>query len=173
MLVKIKRRVFDSIDDALLIWTCIEPTIQQIRGKSFIVKSEASTHLTTGQRALLMFQMLYGHTGNGVVEFYSHLSYLLSQKGVWTELKNGIQYFRDYAMLHLLDEIEEVYNILKENNSKENSDWLDVINIDKDSNLQLTISRLDKYLYEILPTSIKLIGTYIRNYPDEFVQVED
>lgn len=54
-----------------------EPTIQQVRGKNFVVKSEVYSHLTTGKRALLMFQMLYGHTSKGVEEFYSHLSYLL------------------------------------------------------------------------------------------------
>lgn len=175
MLVKMKRQVFDKLDDISLIWACIEPTIQQIRGKNFAVKSEVSTHLTTGQRALLMFQMLYGHTIKGVAEFYSHVSYLLSKKGVWSELKNGIEYFSDYSMMRLLGEMEEVYHVLEENYLKEGADCFNIYisDIDKNSELQTLIDRHDAMLLEILPTTINLIGTYIRSRPGEFVQFED
>lgn len=173
MLIIMKRRLFYSLDDASLIWTCIEPTIQQIQGKNFAVKSEVSTHLTAGQRALLMFQMLYGHTHNGVAEFYYHVSYLLSKKGVWSEMKNGMQYFRDYSMMQLLGEMEEVYHALEENNLKGSLELLDVNNLIKDSKLQEVISRHDKMLFEILPQTQKLVSAYIRNNPCEFVQFED
>ena len=162
MLVIIKRQIFDSLDDIQLVWTCIEPTIQQIRGKNFVVKSEVYAHLTTGQRALLMFQMLYGHTSRGIEEFYSHQSYLLSNKGVWEQLKKGMQYFGDSGMLQLLEEMDIVYQCVK--TEKLESEHNKLIG---------TIRQINKTLFDILPTTINLIGNYIRNNPNEFVQFED
>ena len=75
MLVRIKLKDFETLNASALIWTCIEPTIHKIRGKNFVVKSEAYSQLNAGQRALLMFQILYGPTSTGVGEFYAHKSY--------------------------------------------------------------------------------------------------
>lgn len=69
MLVKMKRTQFNSLDHITLAWKCIEPTIQQIRGKNLNVKSQVYAQLTQGQKALLMFWILYGHTRNGVARF--------------------------------------------------------------------------------------------------------
>lgn len=172
-MVIVKRHVFNSLDDASLIWTCIEPTIKQIRGRSFEIKLDVSNRLNNGQQALLMFQMLYGHTVNGVKEFFGNLSYLLSKKGVWSQLKNGIRYFGDYGLLNLLDEMEEAYNKFIENNGMEDSEGLEINATGIDSDIHKTINSLDKRFYEILPATIKLIGSYIRNYPNEFLQIEE
>jgi hypothetical protein len=173
MLVIINRQVYNSLDDISLIWTCIEPTIKQIRGKNFMIKREFSSHLSSGQRSLLFFQILFGHTVNGVIEFYNHLSYLLSEKGVWSELKKGMEYFGEYSMVNLISEIEDTYHTIEENYCKEGSEWLDITNINKDSELKIKIDTLNKCLSELLPAVIKSISLYIRNNPDEFVRFED
>jgi hypothetical protein len=173
MLVRIDRQMFISLDDISLIWTCIEPTIKQIRGKNFMIKSEFSSHLTKGQRALLMFQVLYGHTGNGVIEFYSHLSYLLSENGMWSELKKAMEYFGDYSMANLISDMEVTYHVIETKYCKEDSEWFYIDNIDEDLEIKLTTDRLNKSLSVLLPEVIKSIGLYIRNNPTEFVQFED
>jgi hypothetical protein len=157
MLVTVKRKDFEALNDILLIWKCIEPTIQQIRGKNFVVKSEVYSHLTSGQRALLMFQMLYGHTSNGVEEFYTHQSYLLSNKGVWSQLKKGMQYFGDLDMVQILERMDIVYQSLKTEEFKESAEQKNAsfTGIDKNVELSVSISTLNKSLRDTLPITIK------------------
>lgn len=172
MLVTVKQKDFEEWNDTLLIWKCIEPTILQIRGKNFTIKSEAYAHLTAGQRALLMFQMLYGHTSNGVEEFYSHQSYLLSNQGVWSQQKKGMQYFGDDDMVQLLEKMETVYQSLKTEEFKESIEQhnVPIIGNDKGVELSETMSLLNKSLRDTLPLTIKRVTAYIRNNVDEFVQ---
>ena len=172
MLVKIRRNDFEVLNDVSLIWACIEPTIQLIRGKNFIVKSEVYAHLTTGQQALLMFQVLYGHTTKGIEEFYSHLSYLLSNKGVWSQLKNGMQYFGDYEMLHILEKMDGIFQSLKTEKFIEAVEQHNVL-IAKNPELSASMIILNQSLSDVFPSSIKRVATYIRKNPDEFVQIID
>lgn len=175
MLTTLKRQMFESLNDISLIWACIEPTIQQIRGKNFTVKSEVYSHLTAGQQALLMFQVLYGHTTRGVREFYSHLSYLLSNKGTWSQLKKGMQFFEAHDMLQLLENMDIVYQGLRTEGFNEAADQHNTLidSIDKNTELSTIMDRLDKSLSDILPLTIKLVAVYIRNNLDEFVQLTD
>ena len=50
-----------------------------------------------------MFQVLYGHSHNGIVQFYASVDYLLEKSDFWSELKAGLQYFRDVAMLKIIE----------------------------------------------------------------------
>ena len=61
-----------------------------------------------------MFQVVYGHISTGIVEFYCLVPYLPSGRGIWQELKKGMQHFRDYSMMRLLGEIEGDYYALEE-----------------------------------------------------------
>lgn len=175
MLAAINQQVFDSLDDAALIWTCIEPTIQKIRGRNSAVKGDAYTELSEGQRALLMFQVMYGHTSTGIVEFYSLVPYLPSGRGIWIELKKGMQYFSDNSMLRLLGEMEGDYCALEEKILASGTERLDVCinNPDKDSHLMSSIKQHNLMFRETIPNTIKLISSYIRNNPSEFVQLEN
>ena len=51
MLVTMKRQVFNSLDHVALGSVCIEPTLQQIRGKSPTVKSQVLAQKLHQQRA--------------------------------------------------------------------------------------------------------------------------
>jgi BMFP domain-containing protein YqiC len=174
-LITVKRKDFEALNDVSLIWTCIEPTIQQIRGKNFVVKSEAYASLNPGQRALLMFQVLYGHSSNGIEEFYLHLSYLLSNKEVWSQLKNAMRYFKDYDMAQILEKMDIVFQSLTAEEFNENAEQHNVLitSVNKNAELSESISILNKSLSETLPLSIKLVASYIRDNVDEFVQLID
>lgn len=172
MLIMINRKKLEELDDISLIWTCIEPTIQLIRGKSFAVKTEAYTHLTTGQRALLMFQMLYGHTKNGVEEFFSHQAYLLLNKGVWSQLKKGMQYFGDYNMMQLLEQMDIEFQNLKTDEFNELVEQHSVL-IDNKAESSVSMSILNQSFREALPSTIKQVANYIRNNSDEFIKLID
>jgi len=157
----IRRQIFDSLDDRQLIWTCIEPTIDEIRGRDYATKAEAYIQLNPGQQALLMFQVLYGHTTHGAAEFYNHLAYLLPNQGVWSALKNGIQYFEDNELLRLLGEMEKVYHQIEKGTAIGTPD------------LQTMINNLDKAIGEQIPKTLKAVGDYIKEHPSDFVIIED
>ncbi len=167
MFITVKRKDFETLNDVSLIWTCIEPAILQARGKSFTIKSEVFANLTAGQRALFMFQVLYGHISKGVEEFYSHLSYLLSNKGVWLQLIEGMKYFRDYDMVKILEKMDLVFKeIAQQHNAL-------IVSIDKNTELSASMSLINRSLSDTLPSTIKLVATYIRDNTDEFVEVVD
>ncbi len=174
-MITVKRKDFEALNDVSLIWTCIGPTIQQIRGKDFVVKSEAYAPLNPGQRALLMFQVLYGHTSNGVEEFYSHLSYLLINKAVWPQLKKGMKYFGDYDMVQILEKMDIAYQSLKVDEYNENTEphSVYITGTYKKAELSESLSNINKSLSDTLPLSIKLVASYIRDNVNEFVQLTD
>ncbi|SDM85477.1 DMP19 family protein [Acetanaerobacterium elongatum] len=175
MLVTIKQGDFESLNDVSLIWACIEPTITQIRGKSYIVKSEAYATLNPGQRALLMFQVLYGHTSNGIEEFYFHLSYLLSNKDVWSQLKKGMQYFEDFDMLQILEDMDVIFQSMKTEEFKNNTEQRNTLITDIDRNAELfaSMNLLNKSFSVTLLSTIQRVAAYIRNNANEFVQLID
>jgi len=168
-----KKQIFESFDDTSLIWACIESSIHPIRGKNFRIKSGFFAGLPAGQKALLMFQVLYGHAANGVTEFYDHLSYLLSKEGVWFELRKGAEYFGNDRLSDLIAEMENLYRIVEMEYHQESSEWLDRIHIDTDPGLAIKINALDARLADLLPSSVKRIASYMRNNPGEFIQFED
>lgn len=170
-----QRQEFNAYDDTMLIWTCIKPVILLIRGKNFSIKSEVYTRMTTAQRALLMFQMLYGHTSEGVIEFYTHLSYLLSNNGVWMQLKKAMQYFGDDDMLNLLNEMDIVFQSLNAKEFHENAEQYNsnMEGVQNNSALFASLGELDTALHHALPSTIQRVSTYIRNHPDEFVRFQD
>lgn len=171
MLEAVKRKDFAVLKDSSLIWTCIEPTIRQVQGKNFHVKAEAYSQLTIGQRALFMFQVLYGHTSNGVGEFYSSLSYLLSNKDVWTQLKKAMEYFGDYDMCKIVEKMDLEYQKIKIEKVEEGAeqDFAVADIISKNAELYPSISFLNKELTDTLSLTIKRVAAYVRNNADEFV----
>jgi hypothetical protein len=100
----------------------------------------------------------------GVEQFFSHLSYLLTNKGMWTPLKNGMLYFGAHEMVQLLDEMNTMYD----NSKAEEFDQ-----IEKDTPLFSKLGRLNILLNKILPSTIILVGSYIRSNPEQFVQFTD
>lgn len=162
MRVAINRHEFDTLESNTLAWACIEPVIQQIYAKDFTVKAQVYAQLTVGQRALLMFKMLHGHTNYGVTEFFDLIPHLPGQSQVWGELQSGMVYFGDEAMLHLLQKMEQVYHALK--TGKQHADDLE---------FRAAVESLNERYFEVAPLTLKRIGAFIRNNPHEFVQIED
>lgn len=179
MLVTMRRQVFDSLDHVALGWACFEPIIlayknkmrEQVCGNNFAVKLQFYKQLTNGQQALFMFRVYYNHASKSTAEFYWWSTYFLVQS-TFSEVKVGLRYFGDYAMLRLLEETESFLEARNRQGIIEMSD-VSFNNLDDDLELLTSISRLYVIFQEIAPATLKLIGTYIRNNPSEFVQIED
>lgn len=99
------------MDDASLVWACIEPVIVKVRGKDLTAKMEVYSHLNEAQRALFMFQILYGHALRGIAGVFNELSYLLAIPAVWQELKESLLFFKADAMAKVLGEMERLYRV--------------------------------------------------------------
>jgi hypothetical protein len=162
MRICLKRENFFDMDDRQLLWTCIEPVIVRVRGKSYAFKNEFSRQLTEGQRALLMFEVLFGHTSAGVVSFYENFSYLLVHPGFWAELKKGIAFFQDEPLLGIVTELERLYNFYYAGDSTLSE------SADKDF-IMRDAGRLDTRFKETFPGSIERIARHIRENPSDYV----
>ncbi|HWO96497.1 MAG TPA: hypothetical protein VNM45_09215 [Bacillus sp. (in: firmicutes)] len=170
MLVKMRRQVFDSLEDTALGRACFEPVIPKIRGKDSTVKTQVYKQLSTGQKALFMFNAYYNHASNSLQEFYWWSAYFLAQPKAWSEIKAGLRYFKADAMLVLLEEMEKLLKA-------RNPDGVETFDasykdLDHDADLSSSASSLYAIFHEISPAILKRIGKYIRNNPTEFVQFE-
>jgi len=155
-----KRKEFESLDDISLVWECIEPVIQPIRGSDIRVKLTVYEKLAPPQRALMMFQVLYGHTHGGITQFYNHFTHILTKPGVWQQFKAGLKYFGDNNMSQILEEMEEAYKLA-------------VSKQDGEQELYVTINQLDARFREAVPETVKQVGQYIRNHPEDFARIVD
>lgn len=170
LLVKMRRQVFDFLEDTALGRACFEPVIPKIRGKDGTVKTEIYRQLSTGQKALFMFNAYYNHASNSLPEFYWWSAYFLSQPKAWSEIKVGLRYFKADAMLVLLEEMEKLLKAKSPDEFKTfDASYKD---LDHDSELLSSAGSLYAIFHEISPAILKRIGTCIRNNPTEFVQFE-
>ena len=171
MLVRMKRQVFDALDPAALAWACIGPIALPLRGKHPTVKSHVYAQLTAGQQALFVVQVLYNHAGEEAAELYCWVSTLLRDPRAWGAIKAGVRYFGDEAMLHLLEQLESV---LEARHQQEDTQQREALpwDLDEDPELFTSMSQLNATFHELAPTSLKLMGEYIRKAPSEFVLIE-
>lgn len=169
-----RRSEFESIEDLMLGITCFEPMIQVYKTERMFDNdlTEFYKRLTKGQQALFMFHVYYNHAIRSLTELYWWSAYFLAQPKIWSEIKSGLQYFKDDTMLLFIDEIEKV---LKKYNQPSSLMEFKVTREDLDRNQELLdcISSLNTILHKIAPSTLKRIGIYIRTNPDEFVQMED
>ena len=150
------QREFNILDDEKLIWACVEPIVLQVRGKDPETKLQIIRWLKRGQQALFMYQILYGHASHSVSSFIYQISYLAERLDIWSALKSGMDYFHDSEMRSLIEKMESAYNAIM----KQNTDTA-------------SLNELDEMYRERLPATLKLVGTFIRGNPGEFMQFED
>lgn len=150
MFPNITRDDLYSMDDRSLIWACIEPAMRQARARDTDTKTQVFSALNSGQRALFMFQVMYGHTQNGIAQFYDHIGYLIERLDFWTALKAGMKYFGDDTMLALVERMEQVFSVS-----------------------ELDLLSLEEEYRKALPETIRLIGAFIRSHADEFVRIAE
>jgi hypothetical protein len=150
------RSEFNMLDDENLIWLCVEPIIQQVQGKNLRIKSRIYAQLNDAQRALLLFQVLYGHAKQGMLLFFQQISYLANALDLWPALQSTMKFFNDPVMLDLVGKMENACHASQ--GKPENINGLD---------------ELDQLYRDNIATTVKLVSSYIRNNAAEFSQLED
>jgi hypothetical protein len=142
MLVTMKRQVFDSLDPAALAWECIGPIALPLRGKHPTVKSRVYAQLTAGQQALFVVQVFQNHAGEEAGDLYCWVSTLLRDPQAWAAIKAGVRYFGDEAMLHLLEQIENVLAVRHQQGATQQRDPLPW-DLDEDPELFTSMSHVN------------------------------
>ncbi|KQO14749.1 hypothetical protein [Paenibacillus sp. Leaf72] len=171
-LAVMSKQDFDTLNDERLGWACSKHILLQIRGKDRQAKNEAMAGLNESQRALCMFRVFYDHAKNSVSEYYGWVSQLLAEPGYWSGVTSGLQFFGDSSMLRLLEETKEIF---EERRVRLGLQWSDAVlkDLEQDHDLMAAASRLFSHLNEIAPQSLRLIRTYIRANPQQFVRWEN
>lgn len=166
MRICLNQEAFLGYDDRTLLWTCIEPVIVKLRGRSYAFKSEFADALTRGQRALLMYEVLLGHASGGVLPFFENMSYLLVHEGFWAELRRGAGYFQDETLLRYITDLENLHGSyctaageLTTSGAKQA--------------IAREAERLDGLFAETFAASAARIAARIRENPSDFVDFAD
>ncbi|MED4726899.1 hypothetical protein P9597_01880 [Aneurinibacillus migulanus] len=174
MFVQMRRQEFDLLENTKLGEACFEPIIRVYKMEQNLKNDKTVFYkrLTKGQQALFMFHVYYNHANKSLSELYWWSAYFLAQPEIWSEIKVGLRYFKDDAMLLLLEEIEAV---LKRHNHPSSLEEFTVSRDDLDRNQELieSINTLNAMFHKIAPLTLKRIGTHIRSNSDEFVQIKD
>jgi hypothetical protein len=117
-------------------------------------KSNAYLELTRGQQAILMYQILYGHSKYGIDEFFGSLSYAMANEAFWEQLVNGMRHLGDNAIAGLIEDMHKLYPNYRFSNFKEEK------------------VRINRSLKTLLPETTKLAAQYIRSHVEEFVETD-
>ncbi|QOS80418.1 hypothetical protein JNUCC31_05770 [Paenibacillus sp. JNUCC31] len=177
MLVTLERKEWENFDDEELFRAVILPTVHEMHsGEAPLNKFEVYKKLTLGQRAVFMFWVLYDHSDKEIDQFYTWIPYMReSEQSYWPELKAGVSTIGDEALLLFLNDCEKTFDLLKQVNQKHDPNWKDYFHSDlvKHPELRPYVRSLHLAFEKIVPTTISIIGNYIRNVPNEFVQIKE
>ncbi len=145
---------FSQLNDEQLIWACTQPLIWQVRGKDPLTKAQYMKTLSEAQRALFLFQVMYGHAHHGMALFFEQIAYIAESMDFWAALKASMRYFEDDEMLALIGKMESAYGALKQGN---------VVSPDE----------LDEQYNQRITATLNIIGKSIRNNPTEYIEIEN
>jgi hypothetical protein len=151
--IRISREEFNTVDDKKLARICIQPVIEIIKGKNPLIKSQIYIHLPTGQKSLLLFWILYGHSRHGIIQFFNEVDYLLKNEILWSEFKDRSDCFGNETLPVLINEIEGLYIIYAQNSNSTQPEILQ------------SVMNLDKKYQKIIKESFKYIGKFIGIIP--------
>lgn len=172
MLIHMKREYYHSLNDSSLPRACFEHIIPLIRGKDLTVKENVYRQLSTGQKALFMFNAYYNHASNSLVEFYWWSCFYLTQPNSWSALLDGFRYFNTESMVQFLIELEEI--LYEANPMLKFSNYeFSYKDLENNSELNAQINRLYTQFNNISPITLKKISEGIRKNPKEFIQFID
>lgn len=144
-----------KLNDEQLIWACAQPLIWQVRGKDPLTKAQYMKTLSDAQRALFLFQVMFGHAHHGMKLFFEQIAYIAESMDFWAALKSSMKYFNDEQMLSLVGKMERAYIALKQG-----------------ENCSAVLNELDGQYDQRIPSTVKLIGSYIRNNSADFIEFD-
>jgi hypothetical protein len=152
---------FDTLHNWDLGWALLEPIYKE-RGQEEEITF--SKRLSPGQKALYFYWYLNDEvTNGGFIQFYwnGYRKYL-------PPIKDGLKLVGDTAIIDLIDQADKEYlaNKSKFDQQKLKDDWEPLYD-----NLK-KFDSLDNKFYKIQNNPMELLETYVRQHPDEFVNLK-
>ena len=165
----ILRAEFTAMDDDALIEACIGPTVRRVSGKSLTDKLRLTGGLTGGQRGLLIFRVLQGHSSSGTLMLFRRTAHLFRHKGVWLGFKKGLKSFGDAALGQLADRLEKAWAEIAASGLGLDSrtEW------DASPGVTAVLEPLDRDLREKMPGFVRSVAASIRRKPEEYIRIVD
>jgi hypothetical protein len=154
----ISRREFDTLKNSDLAWRLIEPIF-----KSPIDEEQLMTKLSKGQKALYVFCDLDAEVSNG-----GFIQYYWNGYGKFiSDVESSLKLIGDTTILKIVRQAELAYRKNKGqfDTQKTKDDWEPLYN-----KLKL-FDTLDNLYYKCNQEGFLLLDKYIRQYPEEFVEI--
>ena len=155
MLVRLDKKVFDTLSIDAIGHACFEPMVpvyqegmRQHSREPQEYRASFFKQLSQGQRALFIFFSYYDHAIRSYEEFKRVNYYYLAQQ-IFGAVKKGAEYFHDDNMLLLLQRVEQVLSASGE--------------------IEASLDEIYQWLRDLAPCSLTIIGTFIKENPAEFV----
>jgi len=146
----------NCLNDEELIFNCLNPVVQKVRGKDPETKASEIEKLQEGPRALFMFQVLFGHAKQGIAPFLEQIDYLAEKVDIFAALQSAMRYFHDHDMLAIVEKMEQAFH------ARVNPIAFDTM-----------IKELDAQYREKIPLTLSQISQYVRSHPLEFLMFEE
>ena len=153
-------------DAAAMLWT----DYQRFGGPSGLGYPISQRYVTADSGAAV--QVFQNHAGEEASDLYYWASTLLRDPQTWRAIKAGVRYFGDETMFHLLEQLENVLEARLQQGATHQRDPLPW-DFDEDAELFTSMSQLNAAFHAIAPTTLRLMGEYIRKNPSEFVLIEE
>jgi hypothetical protein len=172
---RISKQAFEALNGFDLGEELVRPVVLQTRGQRMEKKHEVFEQLTQGQRALFSFWILQGHARDGWLMFLQECAAAGVTDAYLAIIKAGLRQLHDQAMLDHVLAAEALY---REGQATLAECWetseedLDPAQRLAYTEIQQDFSRMDPILFKRLDESMKILETYIRANPEEFVAWE-
>ena len=174
LIVKMRRQNFVLLEDSKLGGACFEPMIRVYKSEQALDHDIALFYkgLTKGQQAVFMFYAHFNHANKSLTELYWWSAYFFAQPSIWSEIKGGLRYFKDDAMLSFFEDMEVV--LIKHKHPRSLAGFrVTRDDLDRNQELRESMTTLNTSFRNIASFTLIRIGAHIRSNPDEFVRLED
>jgi len=168
MFVSLSNVQINSLNDADLCWTCIEPAIlayKQSNGLDFIETYDRK--FTKGQQALFMYTVYFKHALSSKEEYFWWTTHLLIYRNAWSELKKALRFFNDQVMI---DHLEQFISYLQ--SCEIDSGNLTIALLKNELDLQTMVLTSFTTLQKLSHFTTSTISHTIRHHVSEFVQLK-
>jgi len=130
---------------------CVAPVIPKFRGRPLHNRLEEADTLSTGQRMLFAFWLLYTYGSAGWFALCERLAHVIASDHFWASLLAACDYFRLPELRAVIVEFEALRSEPEQNS--------------------LRVKALDAALARLRPVALREVAERVRCEPDEFVHV--
>ncbi|WP_245773158.1 aminoglycoside phosphotransferase family protein [Paenibacillus catalpae] len=168
MFITISRKQFEELGDDELRRACVKPIAEQIRGKSFAVKSKVLAKLNRQQQALFLYAAWYDHAKQSPMELFCWTAHVLGQRGYWEGVTKAVRFFGDEAMSSILKELQAMLeaHVLQQESTLSEVTFKD---LELHDDLREQVEDCYRRFQLEVPGSLHRLARYIRAHTERFI----